>query len=58
MRKQKEQLEANKSEQLYKVPNTSMGVIWIDALREKLLEDLKENVDMNASSFDLHMSLA
>ena len=34
MRKQKEQLEANKSEQLHKVPNTLMGGIWIDALGE------------------------
>ena len=58
MRKQKKQLEANKSKQLRKVPNTSMGGIWIDGLREKLSKELKENIDMNAPSFDLHLSQA
>ena len=58
MRKQKEQHEANKSEQLRKVPNTSMGGIWIDASKGKMSKELKENVDMSAPSFDLHLSQA
>ena len=41
MRKQKEQHEANKSEQLRKVPNTSMGGIWIDASKGKMSKELK-----------------